>query len=75
MQPCRLALLYNQSINMASDQETRTPFRQKKNLELGRYWLGLGKQEQAKKYLKDLLDIESRLDIYRQRAATLLQSC
>jgi tetratricopeptide (TPR) repeat protein len=69
------ARLYNQSINMALDKETRAQIRQKKNLELGRYWLGQGKQEKAKKFLRNVLDIEGHLDIYKQQAATLLQSC
>ena len=69
------ARLYNQSINMALDKETRAQIRQKKNLELGRYWLGQGKQEKANKFLRNVLDIEGHLDIYKQQAATLLQSC
>ncbi len=67
--------LYNQSADLALDKETRAQIRQKKSLELGRYWLGQGKTEKAKRLLRDVLGLESHLDIYKEQAAALLQSC
>lgn len=69
------AHLYNQASNLAPDKETKAQIRQKKNLELGRYWLNQGKPEKAKRPLQDILEIESHLDIYKKQATVLLQSC
>ncbi|MDH5723796.1 MAG: tetratricopeptide repeat protein [Alphaproteobacteria bacterium] len=69
------AHLYNQAIDLAPDKETTAQIRQKKNLELARYWLNQGKPEKAKRLLQDILEIESHLDIYKKQASTLLQAC
>lgn len=68
------AHLYNQAANLAPDKETEAQIRQKKNLELGRYWLKQGIPDKAKRHLRDAIQIESHFDIYKEQAATLLQS-
>ncbi|TSA01069.1 MAG: tetratricopeptide repeat protein, partial [Nitrospiraceae bacterium] len=67
------ARLYNQASILAKDEETRAQVRQKKNLEMGRYFLSQGKLERAKKLLKEVFSIDSRSDLYKEQAASLLK--
>lgn len=69
------ARLYNHASILAQDEETRAQVRQKKNLEIGRYFLSKGKVERAKKLLEEVFKIDSRLGLYKEQAAGLLKGC
>ncbi|OGW64435.1 MAG: hypothetical protein A3H49_08695 [Nitrospirae bacterium RIFCSPLOWO2_02_FULL_62_14] len=68
------ARFYNRAINIAKDEEVRTQVRQKKNLELGRYFLDQGKTARAKKLLEEVLSTRSQTELYKKQAADLLRN-
>ncbi|MDA2909727.1 tetratricopeptide repeat protein [Nitrospiraceae bacterium AH_259_D15_M11_P09] len=69
------ARFYNIAIRLAKDEETKAQVRQKKNLELGRHFLGQGNKARARKLFLEALKIQSDSEVYRRQAEHLLRLC
>jgi len=64
--------LYNQAEKLAWNTEWRRLVRQKKYIELGRYYLEIGKLGEAEREWNRALSTKSKRNIYRNEAAKLL---
>jgi len=66
--------LYNQAEKLAWNTELRRLVRQKKYVELGRYYLKIGKLEEAQHELNRALSTKPKTNMYRHQAEKLLAS-
>jgi tetratricopeptide (TPR) repeat protein len=64
--------LYNQAENLAWNTEWKRLVRQKKYVELGRYYLKIGKLGEAQRVWNRVLSTKSKRNIYRNEAGKLL---
>lgn len=64
--------LYNRAAAIAENEELRNRVKQKKLLELGKYYFGKNEEKKAKDYLKKVLKIKTKHEIYIDQARELL---
>lgn len=64
--------LYNRAAAIAESEELRNRVKQKKLLELGKYYFGKDEEKKAKDYLKKALKIKTKHEIYIDQARELL---
>lgn len=57
--------LYERAISSAQNKERKNAFRQKMNLELGRYWFQIGEYSRASRYLAKVIETEHARDMWR----------
>jgi len=56
--------LYERAISLAQSKEKKNAFRQKMNLELGRYWCQTGEYSRASRYLTKVIETENARDVW-----------
>ncbi len=66
--------LYNEAEKMAWNTEWKRLVRQKKYVELARYYLNKGKLKEAQHELSRTLSTKSKINVYKQQAEKLLES-